>query len=95
MRGRREPHPTLGRAIADVARELDLSVNSVYVAKHRVLARIQELRDNFDSLKDKLVPGNKKPAAKKKAPVRKKAPAKKKAAAKPKARKAAPAEAAA
>lgn len=40
--------------------------------------RIQELRDNFDSLKDKLVSGNKNPVAKKKAPARK-APSKAKA----------------
>lgn len=77
------------KRIQDARTDAEKRIKGLDVVKDMKLEdRIQELRENFDSLKDKLVSGNKKPAAKKKAPARKKkAPAK--AAAKPKARKAA------
>lgn len=72
------------KRIKDAQQDAEERIKNIDLVKDMKLEdRIQELRDNFDSLKDKLASSTKKPAAKKKAPARKKAPAKKAAASKP------------
>lgn len=39
-----------GRPASDVAAELEMSSNAVFLAKHRVLKRIRELRDQIDDV---------------------------------------------
>ncbi len=71
---------TAEKRIKDAQQDAEKRIKEFDLVKEMNLEdRIKELRENFSSVKDKLVPAAKKPAAKKKAPARKKAPAKAKA----------------
>lgn len=68
---------TAEKRIKDAQQDAEKRIKEFDLVKEMNLEdRIKELRDNFSSVKDKLVPAANKPAAKKKAPARKKAPAK-------------------
>ncbi|MDY7108719.1 MAG: sigma-70 family RNA polymerase sigma factor [Planctomycetota bacterium] len=45
-----EAYALNGRPASDVARELEMSRNAVFLAKHRVLTRIRELRDQLETV---------------------------------------------
>ena len=45
-----EAYALNGRPASDVARELEMSRNAVFLAKHRVLTRIRELRDELETV---------------------------------------------
>jgi len=62
------------KRIKDAQQDAEKRIKEFDLVKEMNLEdRIKELRENFSSVKDKLVPAAKKPAAKKKAPKRKKA----------------------
>ena len=44
-----EQYAIKGRPVEDVARELNLTRNAIYISKSRILARMREIRETLES----------------------------------------------